>query len=854
VGTRAAEIGPPPTDTPHQTIRLLLVPDSHDTDLTTPDSRAQIATSTETWRSLPLERTLPLLIFGVLAVVLTASLGVSYYEVRRSAELSAADRLSTLSRVLSSMLQQQTAVRVAGMHRVAADSAVINALRTPDRPPSAAALKAISLLVTRADSLTPPELVTPDARAVGNVKLETPTDLQPVRAWIQSLDASADSAHVSKLYAVGGHASMWITVPVRQDGQLLGYIVQERRITISARNFQPFRDLIGSDIELYLRSADNGIWIDPSGATTRPPIESRSFQDSLTIYTHGDRGASLASTAPIRGTPLLVTLEYPLAVVLARPQALIRTFSAIAILLAVIGAGIAWFIGRRLARPLVELTGAAEAMARGKYSERVKARGHSEIGRLGTAFNRMAAQVQASSNASGDAVKRLTRSVATQKFLAEAGRILAGSLSDQTMLADLARYCVPVIADYCTIHVADDDGSIRREETAHYDPNKQAAVRALVKRYEYRIDGPGEVPETMRSRRPHVIPTLDPAGIRAAAPDEATARSIEEIGPTSFVCVPLIARGRAFGAISFTMTDSGRSFGPNDVDLAMELATRTAMAIDNALIYRASLTLRLEAEAASNAKSDFLAKMSHEIRTPINAMMGYAELLEMGIAGPVTPAQAKQLSRIRSSGDHLTALVNEILDLAKIEAGRMDVEPTIGISGDAAEAALALIRPQAATKGIELTNVPGGTPSTEYVGDPHRVQQILTNLLSNAVKFTPAGGSVFIRCGLGTKPNGPKANGTGAGSSSDEPMEWTFMTVEDTGSGVAPEDSERIFHPFVQVDNGYTRAHGGTGLGLTISRTLAQMMGGDITLESFVGEGSRFTLWLPSPNSCTTAA
>ena len=733
------------------------------------------------------------------------------------------------------------------MALIAADSAVASALRTPDRPASAAAIKAMGILVARADSATLPELVTPDGRVAGHVQLETPTDVQPLRAWIQSLDPSTDSAHVSKLYAVSGHASMWITVPVRENGQLLGYVVQERRINNNPRALQPFRDLIGSSIELYIRSADNGIWVDPSGATVNPPTDSRAFHDGLTIFTHGDRGPALASTAPIRGTPLFVTLEYPLSVILERPIAFIRVFSAIAIVLAVLGAGIAWFIGRRLARPLVELMGAAEAIAHGKYSERVAARGRTEIGRLGAAFNRMAEQVQASSNASGNAVKRLTRSVATQKFLAEAGRILAGSLSDQTMLADLARYCVPTIADYCSIHVADEDGSIRREATAHYDPAKQSAVRALVKRYEYRVDGPGVVPETMRSRRPHVIPRLDGDSIRAGAPDEATARLLDDIRPTSFMCVPLIARGRAFGAISFTMTDSGREFGPSDVDLAMELATRTAMAIDNALIYRTSLALRLEAEAASNAKSDFLAKMSHEIRTPINAMMGYAELLEMGIAGPVTPAQAKQLSRIRSSGDHLTAMVNEILDLAKIEAGRMDVEPTIGITGDAAEAALALIRPQAATKGVELTSAPGGAPSTEYVGDPHRVQQILTNLLSNAVKFTPAGGSVLIRCGLGSRPNAPKANGDG-------PAEWTYMTVEDTGSGVSPEDSERIFHPFVQVDNGYTRAHGGTGLGLTISRTLAQMMGGDITLESFVGEGSRFTLWLPSPNSCTTAA
>jgi signal transduction histidine kinase len=269
----------------------------------------------------------------------------------------------------------------------------------------------------------------------------------------------------------------------------------------------------------------------------------------------------------------------------------------------------------------------------------------------------------------------------------------------------------------------------------------------------------------------------------------------------------------------------------------MELARRTAVAIDNAIIYRRSLTLRLEAEAASNAKSDFLAKMSHEIRTPINAMMGYAELLQMGIAGAVNEAQIRQLGRIRSSGEHLTALINEILDLAKIEAGRMSVQPTASLAGDAVEAALNVVRPLATTKGVDLASHIDGNPSIEYVGDPQRVHQILTNLLTNAVKFTPAGGHISVSCATGSRPNG----------SADEAAEWVCVTVEDSGVGINADDIERIFHPFVQVETGYTRSQGGTGLGLTISRNLAHLMGGDITVESEPGRGSRFTLWLPCP-------
>src|SRR6185369_10479328 len=183
------------------------------------------------------------------------------------------------------------------------------------------------------------------------------------------------------------------------------------------------------------------------------------------------------------------------------------------------------------------------------------------------------------------------------------------------------------------------------------------------------------------------------------------------------------------------------------------------------------------------------------------------------------------------------ALVSEILDLAKIEAGRMDVSPVRAVAGESADVALSLIRPQAMNKGVHVAPRAAGDGAAEYVGDPQRVQQIITNLLSNAVKFTEPGGTIEVHCGTGTRAD---TDGTA----------WTFIAVQDSGVGIAPADQDRIFHPFVQVDVGYTREHGGTGLGLTISRTLAQMMGGDLTVQSAPGSGSRFTLWLPSPNSC----
>jgi two-component system, cell cycle sensor histidine kinase and response regulator CckA len=245
-----------------------------------------------------------------------------------------------------------------------------------------------------------------------------------------------------------------------------------------------------------------------------------------------------------------------------------------------------------------------------------------------------------------------------------------------------------------------------------------------------------------------------------------------------------------------------------------------------------------EAEAANRAKSEFLANMSHEFRTPMNAIMGYSDLLEMGIVGELSDAQRGHLRRIRASSTHLLGLVEDVLDLAKIEAGRIRVESVRAPVAVAARAAIELIQPQAVARGLSVENRCLRDAQHVYVGDDDRVRQILANLLSNAVKFTREGGRIEVGCTTVDAPD-PAAEVDAGGA-------WVCVYVEDTGIGMEPAQLETIFHPFVQGEGGHTRTRGGTGLGLTISRRLARLMGGDVTVRSAPGEGSRFSLWLPA--------
>jgi signal transduction histidine kinase len=229
---------------------------------------------------------------------------------------------------------------------------------------------------------------------------------------------------------------------------------------------------------------------------------------------------------------------------------------------------------------------------------------------------------------------------------------------------------------------------------------------------------------------------------------------------------------------------------------------------------------------ATAAKDRFLAVMSHELRTPLNAVIGYADLLELQIKGDLNPAQQQMVRRVLETARHLLALIDEVLDLAKVGAGRVDLKPEPIDLDELLGAALDQISPLANAKGLTLTHSHTGRDPVTAVADRTRLTQVILNLLSNAVKFTERGGvSVAAR-----------RNGGGT----------VELAVRDTGRGIRRDLHERIFEEFYQVDDGLTRSAGGTGLGLAIARRYARLMGGDLTVESAPGEGSEFTVALPA--------
>ncbi|MBP1619737.1 MAG: Sensor protein kinase [Acidobacteria bacterium] len=319
---------------------------------------------------------------------------------------------------------------------------------------------------------------------------------------------------------------------------------------------------------------------------------------------------------------------------------------------------------------------------------------------------------------------------------------------------------------------------------------------------------------------------IDPAGIVAMT---GVDREIYRLNPVRALLVtPLEIQDEVVGILFFGNTQEAISVDRSDVLSVERYVTQLATAIRNARLFEESRQARAAAEQANAAKSRFLATMNHELRTPMNAIIGYAEMLEEDAADIGAERFVDDLRKIRSAGRHLLGLINGVLDLAKIEAGRMELDPEAvdvdELVGEVTSAAEPLMR----KNGNRFETVREGRLG-EATLDVTKVRQTLLNLLGNAAKFT-SGGTVTLAAAREERADGP----------------WLRFRVSDTGIGISPEQLDRLFQPFTQADASTTRRYGGTGLGLAISRSFVEMMGGTVTVASEPERGSTFTVELPA--------
>ncbi|HEY9449940.1 MAG TPA: ATP-binding protein [Gemmatimonadaceae bacterium] len=408
------------------------------------------------------------------------------------------------------------------------------------------------------------------------------------------------------------------------------------------------------------------------------------------------------------------------------------------------------------------------------------------------------------------------RSVIGSRLVANASALLAHSFDLDRTLSGVARLALPVLGDHCWLDVVQQDGMIHRSHLVARDaetPDSHHLEMAVPPRTR---DTDNMVVRVIDSASPLLDADLAQSKLPRLAADEGQLAALRALRPVSVMIVPMIARGRVFGAMTFLMAESHRHHQPDDLVLAEELAQRAALAADNARLYFMS-------QRASQVKDEFMASMSHELRTPLTAIIGYAELLGEEIVGPLNATQKEQLSRVRASGNLLLALVDQVLDLARVDAGKQEPRLTKVSAAAIVEQAVTLISSQLRQKNLALT-VKAPAPNVELVTDPLWLRQILVNLLNNAVKFTERG-----EVGLAAARDGA----------------WISFEVWDTGIGIRAELLDRVFDPFWQAEQGITRRYGGAGVGLPVAHRLCLALGGDITVSSTPGVGSRFVVRVP---------
>jgi PAS domain S-box-containing protein len=429
--------------------------------------------------------------------------------------------------------------------------------------------------------------------------------------------------------------------------------------------------------------------------------------------------------------------------------------------------------------------------------------------------------------------------------LALTSQQLAAVTSDFDVITNtVVRRVVDLFGDGCIFRLANEDGAeMQTVGLYHPDPAVFASLKSL--QIDNLIPGGQNIfGRTLDPIQPIIIMDLNPAQVAEPLRGQAQAW-VKTYGVTHLATVHIWLRGSVFGSLSLVRIAPSKPFTGDEIAFLQDIADRAGLAVANARlmvqIRRANAALEqrvlertaelsqsnAELARASRAKDEFLASMSHELRTPLSAVLTLSESIEEGTYGPVNDRIKKPLRIVIESGQHLLTLINDILDLTKIGSGKLDLDLQMIDIEEICAASFRLVRQQAELKHLTM-HFPTNLAVKTMTADGRLFKQMLVNLLSNAVKFTPSGGQV----GLEVEVVNPGA---------------ISFTVWDTGIGIAPENIEKLFKPFVQIDSGLNRQYGGTGLGLSLVYKMAELHGGGVRLTSEPGKGSRFTITLPQP-------
>jgi len=729
---------------------------------------------------------LPLLISALLAATVATFLWTAYREVEATLVRAGTGRAKGAAAQVANVLERSVQQGAENLRRVASDADVRRYLQDPTDDTREAARRRLASLagagprrVELWNAAGTRVLEVQGARGQSAASDAPPPLARPPTAGFSALQAEGNLAFTDSAAEILVQPS-----PARQAAApaRLGYVVV--RSTLVANPPGILNRLVGDDALIELGSTTGGVWSDLSRSVPAPPVDVTA--DGAAEYRAPDGAVRLGGVSQIRGTPWLVVVELPRSIVVAPARVFLRRMIMVALIVVAIGALLVWRLSVRITSPIHELAQAADQIAAGDFSQTVTTDRRDEIGRLGRAFNKMAADVK-------NGHQQLEARVVERSHALDA----------------------------------------LRESEAHYRAIVEVALDCIIT-----IDAMGAVVE------------FNPAAEKTFGYQkrDVLGRELAEL-----IVPPAYRDGHRRGIARYFATGEGTLLGrliemtamrSDGTEFPIELALSAVPSDGRPMVTcvarniterKRTEEVRLKNQAieqqhrrileANRLKSEFLANMSHELRTPLNAIIGFADLMHQGKVGPVSAEHEEYLGDILTSSRHLLHLINDVLDLAKVESGKMEFRPEPIDLGKLVDGVRDTLRGLAASKRLRVeTDVSPDVAAA--VVDPVRMKQILYNYLSNAIKFTPAGGHIRLRI----TPEGP---------------DLFRIDVQDTGVGIAAEHLSKLFVEFQQLDASTAKQYQGTGLGLALTKRIVEAHGGRVDVRSTLGTGSTFSAILP---------